>query len=302
MNGHRHSREKNVGFAALLNITFTVIELVGGFLTNSLAILSDALHDFGDSIVLTTSWYAERQGKPPPDSVRTFGYQRLSLFAAVFSATVLIAGSLFILSEAIPRLFNPESVNAQGMIWLAIVGIVFNAIGALRLKKGESMNEKVLSWHLLEDVFGWTVVLIGAVTILYTNNYRIDPIVTILFTFFILWGVTRNLREVYNILLQGIPAHLDMPKIEHAVMSLSGVKGMHDIHVWSLEGETDIFSGHVVVDDVLLRDTDQIKQKIKDVLTRHHIEHSTIELEREGLCSGIECAPVGCARSRVDIQ
>jgi cobalt-zinc-cadmium efflux system protein len=289
MQNHNHSREKNIGFVALLNIAFAIIELVGGILTNSLAILSDALHDFGDSIVLTTAWIAEKKAKRPPDSKRTFGYQRISLFASLFSATVLIAGSLFILSEAVQRLFNPEPVHAVGMMWLAIIGIVFNTIGMLRLKRGESMNEKVLSWHLMEDVFGWTVVLIGAIVIQFTDNFLIDPIVTILFTLFILWGVTKNLREVYNILLQGVPAHINLKEIETALIALPGVKGIHDVHIWSLEGETDVFTGHVVVDDNLLREPDKTKANIKSVLTNHHIEHSTIELESEMSCSGVEC-------------
>jgi cobalt-zinc-cadmium efflux system protein len=148
-------REERVRFAAFLNVAFTVVELVGGFWTNSLAILSDALHDFGDSIALLVSWLFERGARKAPDKSLTFGYQRLSLFSAFFSASILIGGSIIIIFQAIPRLFNPETVNAFGMVGIAVIGILFNSAGFFLLKKGESLNEKVLSWHLLEDVLGW---------------------------------------------------------------------------------------------------------------------------------------------------
>jgi len=158
-------REKRVRFAAFLNFAFTIIELVGGFLTNSLAILSDAIHDSGDSIALLVSWLFERGAKKAPDAKYTFGYQRLSLFSALFSASILIGGSIVILVQVIPRFFNPEPVNAFGMVSIGVVGITLNGTGFFLLKKGESLNEKVLSWHLLEDVLGWVGILIGGIII-----------------------------------------------------------------------------------------------------------------------------------------
>ena len=144
-------REKRVRFAAFLNFAFTIVEIVGGLWTNSLAILSDALHDFGDSIALLVSWLFERGAKRSPDAKYTFGYQRLSLFSALFAAAVLVGGSIVIIFQAIPRFFNPEPVNAFGMVGIAVFGIAFNGLGFFLLKRGESLNEKVLSWHLLED-------------------------------------------------------------------------------------------------------------------------------------------------------
>ena len=138
-------RDKRILLSVLLNIGFTIIEMIGGFWTNSLAILSDALHDFGDSIALLSSWFFERESQKPPDQIRTFGYQRFSLFSALLTGTVLIGGSLVIISRVVPRLFNPETVNSSGMIGMAIIGIFFNGLGFVLLKKGESPNEKVLS-------------------------------------------------------------------------------------------------------------------------------------------------------------
>ena len=283
-------REERVRFAAFVNLTFTIVEVFGGLYTNSLAILSDALHDFGDSIALLVSWLFERGAKKAPTARYTFGYQRLSLFSALFSASVLVAGSIIIIFEAIPRFFNPETVNALGMLGFAIVGITFNGAGYFLLKRGESINEKVLSWHLLEDVLGWIGILVGGIVIYFWKFYLIDPIITVALTVFILYNVVRNLREAISILLQGVPKHINLEAVKQDIKAVDGVLDLHDIHIWSLEGETDVFSAHVVVDDETLeKRPQQTKQSIKDTLQKHHIEHSTIELEGEGQCTGVVC-------------
>lgn len=282
-------REERVKFAAFLNIAFTIIEIVGGFWTNSLAILSDALHDFGDSIALLVSWLFERGSRKSPDMSRTFGYQRLSLFSAIFSASILIGGSIAIIFQAIPRLFNPELVNAFGMFSIAILGILLNSIGFFMLSKGESLNEEVLSYHLLEDVLGWVGILVGGLIIYFWRIYILDPILTIGLTIFILLAVARSLKETINILLQGVPKHISLDELKGDLTTIKGIIGVHDVHVWSLEGETDILTAHVVVDEDLLKTPDQIRKTIKERLREHHIEHSTIELESQNFCSGIEC-------------
>ena len=282
-------REKRVRLAAFLNIVFTIIEIVGGFWTNSLAILSDALHDFGDSIALLVSWLFERGARKSPDINRTFGYQRLSLFSAILSASILIGGSIVIVFQAIPRLLNPELVNAFGMVGLALLGILFNGIGFLKLKQGESINEEVLSWHLLQDVIGWVGILVGGVTIYIWKIYILDPILTIGLTVFILYGVTKSLKEAVNILLQGVPKHINLDEVKADITSLKGVIGLHDLHIWSLEGETDVLTAHVVLEERLLKNPDETRKNIKEILKKHHIEHSTIEMENEDYCSGIEC-------------
>jgi cobalt-zinc-cadmium efflux system protein len=283
-------REGRVRFAAFVNLSFTIVEIVGGLYTNSLAILSDALHDFGDSIALLVSWLFERGAKRAPDARYTFGYQRLSLFSALFSAAVLVGGSIVIIFQAVLRFFSPESVNAFGMVGFAIIGITFNGAGFFLLKRGESLNEKVLSWHLLEDVLGWIGILVGGIIIYFWKFYLIDPIITVALTVFILVNVAKNLREAISILLQGVPKHINLDAVKRDIKAINGVLELHDIHIWSLEGETDVFSAHVVVDDETLeKRPQQTKQIIKDTLKKHHIEHSTIELEGQGQCAGMVC-------------
>lgn len=282
-------REKNVGFAASLNILFTVIELIGGLLTNSLALLADALHDFVDSSALIIAWLAEKKAKQPATSKMTFGYRRLSLLSATFTIIVLVSGSLFVLTQAIPRLISPEPVNAEGMFFIAVIGVTINGLGYFRLKKGMSQSEKVLSWHLLEDILGWVVLLTGSIIMKFWNKPVIDPIMTIGFTVFVLWGVSKNAKEIFNLLLEGVPEYIDVDEIKKSILSVEGVKMVHDLHIWSLEGETDLLTAHVVVEDKYLQTPDKMRQAIKSKLEKHHIEHSTLELESEGLCSATEC-------------
>ncbi|MCP5468549.1 MAG: cation transporter [Deltaproteobacteria bacterium] len=288
MKSH-NQKVRNIKVATFLNISFTIIEIIGGLWTNSLAILSDALHDFGDSIALLTSWLAERMAQKPPDTKRTFGYKRLSLFSALFAALVLVAGSLFILSETIPRLLNPEHVNSRGMAGLAIVGIFFNSIGFLRLTKGASLNERVLSLHLLEDVLGWVVILIGSIIIEFWDNHLIDPIMTIGFTVFILWGVIKKLKETFNVLLQGVPSYINISEIKNALISLTGVSAVHDVHIWSLDGETNIFTAHIVLEKTIMGEAFELREKIKKILENFQIKHSTIEIETEASCLSSPC-------------
>lgn len=282
-------REKNVGFAALLNILFTIIELIGGFLTNSLALLADSLHDFADSLVLIVAWFSEKQAKKPATNRMTFGYRRLSLLSAIFSAVVLIAGSLFILSQTIPRLINPQPVDAEGIILIAIIGVIVNGVGYFRLQKGISQNEKVLSWHLLEDILGWIVLLIGAIIIRFWDQPVIDPLMTIGFTVFVLWSVSKNARETFTIFLQGVPETINVDEVKESILLVEGVKKVHDIHIWSLEGETNIFTAHIVVKEGYQQSSDKIKRSIKSQLEKYNIKHSTLELESEVFCSETEC-------------
>ena len=148
----------------------------------------------------------------------------------------------------------------------------------------------MVSWHLLEDFFGWSTILVGAIVMYFFNYPIIDPIITIGYTLFILKGVYKNMTKTVNILMQGVPEHISQKRIEDTVKNLEGVVGMHDVHIWSLEGKTDILTAHVVVEDRLLDQLNSTRKRIKDIMQDHHVEHSTIELESAEFCSGIECS------------
>ena len=272
-------RESKMRLVAFLNLFFAVVELAVGLWTNSLAILSDALHDFGDSITLFVAWALERMARKPADQKRTFGYQRLSLLSSFLTALILFGGSLFILAKAISRLFAPAQVNAGGMLLLAIPGLLLNGAAFVFLRKGQSQNGQTLSWHLLEDVFGWAIVLIGGLIIKFWNAPLVDPLMTLGFTVFILMGVWKNLQETLNIVLEGVPGHISSKDVEDALLSLPGVKGVHELHIWSLEGETDLLTAPVVVTEKHVAHLKSLRRVIDKKLGKLHIEHSTIEFE-----------------------
>jgi cobalt-zinc-cadmium efflux system protein len=283
---HTHHQTDNIRTAFFLNLGFTLIELVGGLYTNSLAILSDALHDLGDSASLGMAWLLENHSHKESDQKYSYGYRRFSLLAALLNTVVLIIGSLYILSEAVPRLLNPEQTNAQGMILLAVVGIVVNGLAAFRVRQENSLNAQVISWHLLEDVLGWAAVLIVSIGLLITDLYILDPILSILINLYVLYNVIGKLRKTLSLFLQAVPDKFEIIEIEHLLNGIIGVESVHHTHVWSLDGENHILTTHVVVDpdsdvDTLLR----IKDDVRAVTGKLELAHSTIEIELGEDCS-----------------
>ncbi len=299
MNSHsKHSEPKslkNIRLAFCLNLSFAIFELIGGIWINSLAIISDAIHDFGDSFSLGLSWFLEKISKRKRSKGFSYGYKRFSLLAAFINGIILLIGSLFVLSKAIPRLINPEHANAKGMLLFALIGITVNGIAALRLKKGSSMNEKVVSWHLFEDVFGWVAVLIVSIISLIKDIHILDPILSILISLYILYKVMKNLKATTFIFLQGVPREIKLEEIEKKMKTLPSILAVHDTHVWSLDGENNILTTHIMVKSGLSKeDKIKIKREAKEIVQTYDIYHSTIELEEEGdecLLVGENCKP-----------
>jgi cobalt-zinc-cadmium efflux system protein len=279
---HNHERQGNIKIAFFLNLAFTILEIVGGIWTNSLAILSDALHDLGDSFSLGVAWYLEKFSSKGPDKKFSFGYARFSLLGALINSLILVGGSVLILSRSIPRILNPEQVNPKGMLAFAIVGVVINGIAVLRLRKGSSLNEKVVSWHLLEDVFGWVAVLIASIVLLFVDIPIIDPILSILITFYVLYNVFKNLKKILNVFLQGVPGDYSIEEIEKEIVKITGAKAAYHTHVWSLDGERHLLTVHVILsDDIERKQIIETKQIIRDHIADMGIEHVTIEIDFE---------------------
>ncbi len=280
MGHHQHST-KNIRLAFFLNVGFTILEIIGGLFTNSVAILSDALHDLGDSLSLGLSWYLDKKSKKGASPDFTFGYRRFSLLGALINSVVLIAGSVFIISEGIDRLFNPEQSNAEGMIVFAIIGVAVNGYAAFKLSSGKSMNEKVVSWHLLEDVLGWVAVLIVAIVLLFTETPYLDPALSLLITAYVLYNVVKRLRETLFLFLEGKPKEVDLEEIKRKIESLDNVQSLHHTHLWSLDGEHHVFTTHVKLK--IISEFSQlldVKKAIKEILQQDHgFSHYTIETE-----------------------
>lgn len=283
---HPHPVEEqtgNVVFAFWLNTAFALLEIAGGFYTNSVAILSDAVHDFGDSLSLGLAYYFQKKSAKKRDVKFNYGYKRFSLLGAFINSIILIVSSIFILTEAISRLATPQQPDAKGMVILAAIGIGVNAVAMLRLKKGGSINEKVVSLHFLEDVLGWTAVLIGSIVMMFADVPILDPMLSILISLFILWNVYKNLKATFRILLQGTPEHIDESVIKQKVLAIPGVKGIHDTHTWSLDGQYNIMTLHVVVaENASLQQMELLKEEVRHCLQHFNLQHITIEMELEG--------------------
>ena len=279
---HNPSDIKNIKTAFLLNLFFTLVEIVGGFLTNSIAILYDAIHDLGDCLSLGLAWYFQKVARKGSDTSYSYGYKRFSLLGAVINSIVLVAGSILILTVAIPRIIHPVASNAGGMFFLAILGVVVNGAAVLRLKKGSSINEKVVSLHLLEDVLGWAAILVGSVVMHFFNVPVLDPIMSVGIALFVLFNVYKNMRQSLRIILQGIPAEFDITAISEHLQQFEGVENIHDLHVWSVDGSYNVLTVHVVLNELLgMEKMTALKTKIRESLKEKGIQHATIEFETQ---------------------
>lgn len=282
-NSHSHSHSSssnNLMVAFLINLVFTIIEVFGGLYTNSIAILSDAVHDLGDSISLGMSAFLERVSKKEPDEKYTFGYQRFSLLGALFSSLVLFGGTIFILTETIPRLLSPEPVDAKGMLIFSVLGIFFNGIAYYRTHGGSTLNEKSISLHLLEDLFGWVAILIGSIILFFVNWYMIDALMSIMISVFILYHVYRNINEIFCIFLQRVPKSIDIELLKTEIETIPGISKAYHIHVWSLSEEKLMMSLSIlVIPSSTMDKVAEIKTVVRDYLTKYNIHHVAIECE-----------------------
>jgi len=290
-HSHDHSHEysgKNIKVAFFLNLGFTLLEIVGGFYVNSVSILSDALHDLGDSLSLGISWYLHIKSKKGADSKFTFGYSRFSLLGALLNSIILITGSCFVVYEAVKRLMHPEPADARGMLIFAIIGIAVNGYAAFKLSGGKSLNERVVSWHLIEDVLGWAAVLIASIVMMFTNAPWLDPALSLAITLFILYNVVGRLKETLVILLQGTPADIDADEIKAKILQIDHVISMHHINIWSLEGEHHVYTAHITTSGVdTFAEMVQVKRDVKAVLKEYPFTHYTIEVELEDEACGL---------------
>jgi cobalt-zinc-cadmium efflux system protein len=279
---NRHNTVANIKIAFFLNLSFTFIEIAGGLWTNSLAITSDALHDLGDSISLGLSWFLERYSLKRKDERYSYGYRRYSLLAALITGLILIAGSIYILSEAIPRIFNPEQSNAKGMLLFALLGMLVNGIAVLRVRRGKSLNERIVFLHLIEDVLGWAAVFTISIIMIYRDIPILDPILSIIITLYISYRVFINLKKTFSIFLQAVPEGIDIKEIEKKLLKIDNVIDIHHTHIWSIDSINNVFTAHIIVkDDITKEELNRIRKKVKRITQSLGLEHSTIEIECE---------------------
>ena len=272
--------------AFILNLGFAVFELVGGLWTGSVAILSDAVHDLADAVSIGLSYGLERFSKKQPDEKYTYGYGRFSALGGFLTTAILLVGSVAVIINAVRRLFYPAPIHYDGMIVFAVVGVAVNLLAAYMTRGGETINQKAVNLHMLEDVLGWVVVLAGAVIMRFTDLAFIDPIMSIGVALFIFINALHNLKEVLALFLQKVPEHVSVEQLHYAVSHVDGVQDVHHIHLWSMDGNILSATMHIVTGN----DPYKTKLAVRAALKELGIDHTVLEVEQEGeACQETSC-------------
>lgn len=267
--------ERNILIAFILNAAFSIFEFIGGIITGSVAIVSDAVHDVGDAASIGISFFLERKSKKQPDEKYTYGYARYSVVGGFITTLILFLGSVIVIYNAVHRIFVPTEINYDGMIIFAIVGVCVNFFAAFFTRESGSLNQKAVNLHMLEDVLGWAVVLIGAIVMRFTDFAILDPIMSMGVAILILVNAIRNLKEVFDLFLEKAPHGIDMEEIKEHISEIEGIIDVHHIHIWSMDGQNNYATMHIVTD----REPHDVKEEVREELREHGIGHATLEIE-----------------------
>ncbi len=267
----------------LLNLFITLAELAGGMLANSLALVSDAVHNFGDTLSIFVAWLAGRISDRDPDERKTYGYRRAEILSALLNASVLIVICLFLLSEGWKRLMHPESVKGGLMVWIAVIGLAANFLSILLLKKekGKSLNIRAAYLHLLGDTLSSVAVVAGGILILFFRIYWIDPVLTLFISLYILKETYEVLRQTVDILMQGTPRDLDLNRVQQVLEQIEGIDNIHHVHAWNLSDREVHFECHVdLAEDIRVSESEKILNEVTEILREQFgISHVTLQFE-----------------------
>lgn len=285
-HSHSHEPDMNSGETAqkkmlvvfLLNIFFSAAEFIFGTLFNSRAILSDAVHDLGDSVSIGIAWFFQKISNKGADEEFSYGYRRFSLLGALVTSLVLLVGSVMIIIETIPRLFNPEPINVDGVFWVAIGAIFINGFSVWLMSRGRSANEKLLNIHLMEDLLGWIAVLVMSIILQFKDWYIIDPILSLLIAGWIIYSTFPEFIRISKIFLQAVPSDVNSHKIREKIEAIDGVHAISHFHIWSTDGNQHMMSITVATSSDSVEDYDRIKNEIRKLVVEYNIYHVTIEL------------------------
>ncbi|MGQ9702158.1 MAG: cation diffusion facilitator family transporter [bacterium] len=292
--GHIHHRIVNTRIlfiVVFLNLFITIAEVMGGLLANSLALLSDALHNFSDSLALLTSYIALRLGQRQSTVKMTFGYKRAEILTAFFNSSLLIVIIFFLFKEAVSRFSNPREINSVLMATIAMIGLVANMISVLLLKKDahHNLNIKSAYLHLVADALSSVAVVVASILIKLFNFFLLDPLLTIVIGIYILRESYFIVRDTIKILMQSTPPDIDLMEIKSAVEKIPEVHNVHHIHIWQMTAKEIHFEGHIdVCEDYRTSEVASIIKKIEKLLAeKFNISHITIQVEF-GTCTDKE--------------
>lgn len=305
---HNHLPKSGITLAFWLNLLFSTIEIIGGVLTNSTAIISDAFHDFMDAFAIGVAVLLEKISGKKRTATFSYGYRRFSLLSALGMSVFLLIGTVLMCVGAYQSFLSPKVVDSTGMLWLAILGILINGFAFLRIKNSNGHshhhehvhhhghehshdhNSKAIMLHLLEDALGWVAVLIGAIVIHYTGWFWVDGVLALAIAAFIGYNATRNLIGTMKVLLQSVPESISIEKLSSELHHIRGVQDIHDLHVWSVDGTYNIGSLHAVVSPTDKNNESDILSAIVSLMEKHKIQHPTIQIETNAMnCKLVAC-------------
>lgn len=275
------SNDKNLLFATLLNLCITIIQIIGGVVSNSLSLLSDAFHNLGDTTALLIAYLAGKISKRKPDYRKTFGYKRVEILAALFNGTVLIAICLFLLYQAYQRLVTPEPVLSSVMLIVAVFGLIANLVSMLLLHKHkkENLNVKAAYLHLLGDTLSSVAVVAGGVLMWFFQIYWIDPVISALISIYIIYHTYSIVKETVDILMQATPANINIKEIKMTLEKIEEIYNVHHIHVWRLNDSQIHFEAHInLSENISVKAMMPVKNRIEQLLKEQfQVSHTTLQ-------------------------
>jgi cobalt-zinc-cadmium efflux system protein len=291
---HHHEGTLSIGnklkYSVIISLTIFVAEVIGGLVSNSLALLSDAGHVLTDVIALGLSWYGVRQAERPSNSRMTFGYHRIGVIVAIINAIAIFLIAAVILYEAYHRFQQPPEVNSSLMLIVAFIGLGANIFVTWWLRKDQKSNINIRSafWHSLGDALASVGVIAGGTIILFTGQFWVDPLISVLIGLIILFAAWSILREGFRVILEASPKDVDVLAMIKSLKQIPGVIDVHDIHVWSISPELRAMNGHIIIEDISTSQSAEIRAEVEKVIReKFHIEHTTLQMECQE-CDSIE--------------
>ena len=271
------SSKTSIWLAFFLNLSFSVVEFIFGGIFNSSAVLADAVHDLGDALAIGLSACLETISNRQEDKRYTLGYKRFSLLGAMLTALILLAGSVMMLLENIPRLLSPQPVNYQGMLWLGVIAILINLLASLIVRKGQTKNEAILTLHFLEDILGWLAVILVAGVLYVTDWYFLDPLLSLLISSFILWKAIPRFWSALKIFLDAVPEGVDIKQVKNNLEQLDHVASVNQLSIWSMDGLEKNAIVHVCLEEI--EHMEYCKESIRNLLKDYGFQNVTIEID-----------------------
>lgn len=270
---------ENIKIAFLLNLAFSIVEAIGGILTNSISIISDSLHNLGDSITIGINYIFEKKSKKLPNKEYSYGYLRYTMLGSLIASFILLVGSVIIIYNVVPRLIKPLSVNYDAMIIFGIFGLLINLYATIKIMRSKDKDKKI-NTHMIEDTVIWLFILTGSICIKMFDLVIIDPILSLLIAVYILYQVYKYMKNIYNIFMEKVPKNVKIDEIKKDIESNENIDNVHHIHIWSMDGVNNYMTAHIHLNKILNEEEIiNTKNDVKNKLKEDKINHITLEVE-----------------------